>query len=70
VNAPKQISVSYLSYNGASPAVVTVATQVIPVSTEFDTLLSGITKRGGVVFDSSGVPTFVPLSQIVKIAGV
>jgi hypothetical protein len=34
----------------------------------FDTLLAAITKRKGVRFsDSSGVPTFIPLSQITKI---
>jgi hypothetical protein len=37
-------------------------------SSAFDILLAGITKRKGVTFaDSSGIQTFIPLSQITKI---
>lgn len=33
-----------------------------------DTLLAAISRRGGIQFtDSSGVPTFIPLDEIVKI---
>jgi hypothetical protein len=84
--APTQITVTYLVYSGASPAVITTASTVIPVPTilqnldsstagvnqtgfnAFDSLLTGIAKRGGISFTTAaGVQTFIPLTDVVSI---
>ena len=57
------------------PAALTKLDSARDVSTQtgfsgLDVLLQGIVKRKGIQFvDSSGVQTFIPLSQIVKIVG-
>jgi hypothetical protein len=41
--APTQISVTFLTYTNASPTVISIATQVIPVPTALQNLDSGQT---------------------------
>ncbi len=76
-----QITVTFISAPPSTTATVTIpipaalqsldSTQTQSTGFDaFDTLLSGIVRRGGVTFtDSSGVTNFIPFPQIVKIIG-
>lgn len=82
MSAPSQLTVTYLVYSGATPAVITTATVVIPVPailqdsgqntatgmSAFDALLCAVSRRKGITYvDASGIQNFIPLNQIAKI---
>ncbi len=72
--APTTLTITYLSYSGATPAVVTTVSVTVPLpsagGTQTDDTLAfvNIARAGGVRFtDASGLLTFIPAATIVKI---
>lgn len=71
---PTTIIITYLVYSGASPAVITTTTVTITIvsaggsQADYSLMVSNIVRSGGFWFtDASGVLTFIPIEQIVKI---
>ncbi len=67
--APTQIVISYISaYTNGIATANTTATLPIASGTDFTTSVLNISRGGGFLFtDSSGVPTWIPVSQVTKI---
>jgi hypothetical protein len=72
--APTTLSVTYLVYSNANPAVITTATVTLPLpsagATQEDASLGflNIVRAGGARFvDASGVLTFIPAAMITKV---
>ncbi len=79
--APTQITITFIS---TLPSTTSTAVIPVPATLQsldsgqfaqtqsgyqaFETLISGVAKRGGFVFsDTTGVQTFIPLNMVTKI---